>query len=278
VLPTNRIVTAYGIVGGVEANGPASTLAMLDRFLPHLQRLGQQYAALDPTHPVKLGIDLVVNTIQPCSAFPQYCSSWPDDATMQAYVSYCQQHQLQLFFDVQLGTEPVAHAVTTHLLPYLRKYSFTHLALDTEFHFPNTPSGYARAAGYPCCLGWMQASEINWASKALARITLQQHLPRKVLVVHEWHSSVLPDKDHILRNPNVSLVLQSDGFGSYDNKLWDYRIFVQRESLEYGGYKLFLYHGDPNGSYDVDPQRMPGTQTPQEVMRIFPQPLFISYQ
>src|SRR5262249_25395925 len=167
-----------GIGGGVAANGPASTLDMLTQYLPHLQQLGRQYAALDPIHPVQLAIDLVVNTIQPCNAFPQYCSSWPDDPTLQAYIAYCQQHRLLVFFDVQLATEPVAHAVITHLLPYLQTYPFTHLALDTEFHFPNTPAGYAKAAGYPCCLGWMEASEINWASQELARIALHQQLPR----------------------------------------------------------------------------------------------------
>ncbi|MBO0838669.1 MAG: hypothetical protein J2P28_24575, partial [Actinobacteria bacterium] len=218
-LPYNRIVAAYGIVGGVTFNGPASTLNMLANFLPQLQQLGQQYAALDPTHPVKLGLDLVVNSIQPCRADPQYCSSWPAESVIQSYIEFSQQHDLLLFFDLQLGTEPVEDAVTNHVLPYLQKYSFTELALDTEFHFPNTPQGYAAAAGYPCCLGSMHADEINWASNELAQISLQQHLPRKVLVVHEWTSSVLPDKGDIQVNPNVSLVLQSDGFGEVGTKL-----------------------------------------------------------
>jgi hypothetical protein len=270
-LPDNRIVAAYGIVGGVEANGEASTLDMLQGYLPTMQQLGQQYAALDPTHPVLLGIDLVVNTIQPCSAFPQWCASWPDDPTIQAYVDFCKQHNLLLFFDLQLGTELVDHAVTAHLLPYLEKYTFTELALDTEFHFPNTPQGYADAEGYPCCLGWMNASEINWAIQELAQISVQYKLPRKVLVVHQWNPAVLPDKGGVHLNANVSLVLQSDGFGGVDNKLGDYQIFVQQALWQYAGYKLFLTHPDSN-SYDIP------LQTPQQVMQLFPQPLFISYQ
>lgn len=277
-LPTNRIVAAYGILGGGPVNGPASTVSMLDNFLPQLQQLGQQYAALDPTHPVKLGIDLVVNSIQPCSAFPRYCSSWPNDSDMQAYVTYCQQHNLLLFFDVQLGTEPVKDAVMNHLLPYLQKYPFAELALDTEFHFPDNPQGYADAAGYPCCLGWMDASEINWASDELAQISMQNQLPRKVLIVHQWNPAVLPDKQNIHPNPNVSLVLQSDGFGGYDNKLGDYQVFVQQDLLEYGGYKLFFHYCDGGCSYDIDPNGVAQPQTPQQVMQIFPQPLFISYQ
>ena len=278
-LPYNRIVAAYGIVGGGPAQGPASTLDMLNSFMPQLQQLGQQYAALDPIHPVKLAIDLVVNVLQPCSDFPQWCASWVDDQTLQAYIDFCQQHNMLLFFDVQLGTEPVSDAVTNHLLKFLSKYSFVELALDTEFHFPNTPDGYSQAAGYPCCLGWMNASEVNWTINALGQLSLQKHLPRKVLIVHQWNPAVLPDKGGIKIDPNVSVVLQSDGFGGYDNKLGDYQLFVQQNLLEYGGYKLFYdYCPDSCLAYDIDANGTKQVQSPQDVMNLFPQPLFVSYQ
>ncbi|WIG58282.1 MAG: hypothetical protein OJF49_001027 [Ktedonobacterales bacterium] len=270
-LPTYRIVAAYGIVGGVQFNGPASNLDLLNSFLPQLQDLGKQYAALDPTHPVKLAIDLVVNTIQPCAYFAKWCASFTDDATMQAYIKFCQDHDLLLFYDMQLGTEPVSDAINNYLMPYLSKYPFTELALDTEFHFPNTPEGYAEAAAYPAFLGWMDASEVNWAINALAQISLKNQLPRKVLVIHQWNTAVLHNKDKIQRNPNVSVVLQSDGFGSVENKLGDYQYFVQQDLLQYGGYKLFYtYQG---GAASDTP-----LQSPQDVMSIFPQPIFISYE
>lgn len=270
-LPTYRIVAAYGIVGGVTFNGPASNLDLLNSYLPQLQDLGKQYASLDPTHPVKLGIDLVVNVIQPCYAFPKYCASWADDATLQAYVDFCQKHDLLLFFDLQLGVQPVEDAVNSNLLKYLTKYSFVHLALDTEFHFPNTKEGYAMAAGYPCCLGWMDATEINWTIDKLAEISLQYHLPRKVLVVHQWNYAVVTNKDKIKINPNVSIVLQSDGFGLTSDKIYDYQVFVQQHMIQYGGYKLFFqYPGAGAGDTPL--------QTPAQVMQIFPQPLFISYE
>lgn len=270
-LPQYRIVAAYGIVGGGAENGPASSLQSLDAFLPQLQALGAQYAALDPTHPVQLAIDLVVNVIQPCSQYPKWCASFADDATIQAYVNYCQLHHLLLFFDLQLGVEPVADAVVGSLQPYLQRYPFSELALDTEFHFPNTPSGYAEAAGYPCCLGWMDASEINWAIGYLAQVSLTYHLPRKTLVIHQWNSAVIQNKAQIALNPNTSVVLQSDGWGPPMDKLGDYQSFVQQSLIEYGGYKLFLAHPGDNQSDSP-------LQSPQDVLRLFPQPLFVSYQ
>lgn len=127
------------------------------------------------------------------------------------------------------------------------------------------------AQGYPCCLGWMDATEINWTIDKLADISLQNHLPRKVLIIHEWNHAVLTNKDKIKLNPNVSIVLQSDGFGSTFDKLYDYQVFVQQELIQYGGYKIFFqYPGAGAGDNPV--------QTPAEIMQIFPQPLFISYE
>jgi len=284
-LPNNRIVAAYGIVGGIDANGPASTLDMLNNYLPQLQSLGKQYAELDPIHPVKLGIDLVVNVIQPCNAFPRYCGSWPDDSVIQTYVDFAKQHDLLLFFDLQLAVEPVEHAVTEHVITYLKQYPFVELALDTEFHFQDNPTGYAHAAAYPTYTGCVDAKDINWAEDQLAQISLTNHLPRKVLLIHQFSPVVFSadvacqttNKDQIKRNPNVSLVLQADGFGGYVDKAARYQEFVQQQLLEYGGYKVF-YHYSDSGSFDFANFSNPAPQSPQEVLQLFPQPLFISYQ
>lgn len=296
-LPSHRIIAAYGIacappsldysqcgdqtVSFVDPSGQASTPDWLKLYLPTLQNLAQQYQTLDPTHPTIMAVDLVVNVIKYCSdpVANQWCTAWIDDSAIQPYIQFCQQHNMLLFLDLQLGTEPVSDAVTKYVQKYLTKYPFVELALDTEFHFPNTPQGHADAAGYPCCLGWMDASEVNWAIDDLAKIEYQYHLPRKVLIVHQWNTAVLPDKDSIERNPNVSVVLQSDGFGFTSNKLGDYWAFEQNDMIGYGGYKLFYTY--PSGS-DCNPGPLQTCdqplQSPADILSIFPQPLFISYQ
>jgi hypothetical protein len=282
-LPDDRILAAYGYADSDnQANGPASSCCqasdLLPTFLPTLQQLGQQYAAL------RLGIDLVVDTFAPCSV--QYCSGWTAD--ISNYVQYCQQNNLLLFLDIQLGMEPVPHALTTKyftgpngkamsVLDYLDAYSFIELEIDTEFHFPNTPTGLAEAEAYDG--GSMNASELNYATTQLAQIPAKYHVPRKVLVTDQWYAAVFPDKQNIKTDPNVSLVLQSDGFGAYSNKLGDYQLFVQQDLLEYGGYKLFYYYGPGSTSYDFDGNGTRQIQTPQQVMQdVFPQPLYISLQ
>lgn len=133
----------------------------------------------------------------------------------------------------------------------------------------------------------MDASEINWAIGELAQISMQHQLPRKVLVIDQWYPGVFAtyvassdaasSKNKIQPNANVSLVLQSDGFGYYSNKIGDYQAFVQQDLLEYGGYKLF-YDYPGSTSYDIDYNGVTRVQTPQEVLQLFPQPLYISYQ
>ncbi len=92
-----------------------------------------------------------------------------------------------------------------------------------------------------------------------------------MLVVHQWDPSVIRNKDQIKLDPNVSVVLQSDGWGGAGNKLGDYQVFVQQDLVEYGGYKLFF-------PYPGDNQFDSPFQSPQNVMQLFPQPLFVSYQ
>lgn len=90
-------------------------------------------------------------------------------------------------------------------------------------------------------------------------------------MIHQWDPSVIHRKDQIRLNRNVSIVVQSDGWGATSYKLGNYASFVQQSMVEYGGYKLFLSHaGDTQ--FDIP------LQTPQQVLQLFPQPLFVSYQ
>jgi hypothetical protein len=92
-----------------------------------------------------------------------------------------------------------------------------------------------------------------------------------VLVIHQWNYAVLTNKNKIKLNPDVSIVLQSDGFGATSDKLFDYQAFVQKAMIQYGGYKLFFQY--PGAGAGDNP-----LQTPAQVMQVYPQPLFISYE
>ena len=106
ILPTHRVV-AYYAVPGAPATGPAyvPSTAMLRR----LKAQGAVYLKLDPTHPVALGIDLVVSVPDRFKGKSGTYSHHVDAATIQQYVDFCEKNDLLLFLDLNIGWGRPAH-------------------------------------------------------------------------------------------------------------------------------------------------------------------------
>jgi hypothetical protein len=279
-LPNGRIITFYGVTGGGEVNGPASSLPITAPNGISLQQIGQQYATADPHTPVKLGLDVVVNIFEDCyhnpTTYPT-CTSTADPSIIQNYIDYAQQNNLLLFLNVQLGTMTVADMVT-QLMPYLR-YPFVELELDTAFHYPPdvTPGQiFTHDNGCDCMVpnqGHMDAGEINWAIDQLAQLVLQYHIPSKVLVFDQPTNDAVTDIQKIKANPYVSIVQQMDSSGGNDVKTANYGLFVFNQLTQYGGFKLFFTYKESTCCTDTP------LMTPQQVLTsLKPAPSFISYQ
>jgi hypothetical protein len=260
-LPNNRVVAYYGIPGA-EPSGPAFelTTAMLAR----LKQTGNAYAALDPTHPVQLGIDLVANV---ADGFPGPSGTYDhnvDNATIQQYIDFCQQNNLLLFFDLEFGRAPI-QATVKSFLPYLERYPFAELALDPEWAFPPYNPGIPGVN-----VGSLSATDINAIIGQMAAIPMQYHVPRKVLVIHEFRPEVLIHKEQIKADPLVSIVLHVDSVGDFPGasaeKIQQYAEWVKQQPIQYGGFKLFYNLETP---YHL--------MTPKEVMALDPPPLVITY-
>lgn len=244
-LPNNRLVLFYGIAySQIDHNGPASLHPFT--FLSQLQQLGQAWTQADPKHPAKLGLDLVVNVADSCQEYVvETCEHDVPQSILDAYISFCQEHGLYLFLDFQFGRATV-QSVVTHYLPYLERYPFVEMALDTEFHF-YTPN-YGIPSFDP---GYMKASDVNWVIGQLAQIPMIYHVPRKVLLVHEWFDGAVSDIQTMKADPQVSIVLHSDGFGIPHDKIVKYDLLFLLQAYkyggaQYGGFKLFdLYQDCP---------------------------------
>jgi hypothetical protein len=70
--------------------------------------------------------------------------------------------------------------------------------------------------------------------------------------------------------PEVQIVMDMDGWGHQAKKYTTYREFIAKEPVQFTGFKLF-YKND---------LREPKSRllTPQEVLRLKPQPIYIQYQ
>jgi hypothetical protein len=76
--------------------------------------------------------------------------------------------------------------------------------------------------------------------------------------------------DKIKRVPEVQIVIDTDGFGSRDEKKESYYNFIYQEPVQFTGFKLF---------YKEDLKRdSNGLMTPGEILNLTPKPIYIQYQ
>lgn len=278
VLPTHRVV-AYYAVPGAEATGPAYILN--DSMLAALRRQGAAYEQLDPAHPVQLGIDLVVSVPDAYPGPNNYYSHHVDAPTIQAYIDFCSQHNLILFLDLNIGLAPIMSEVS-FFLPYLEQYTFVHMAIDPEWMFP-------RHNGIPGInLSNVRASDLNPIIEAVAAIPMQYHVPRKILIIHQYRpdgdgladpydagQAEIADKGDLVFDPRVDVVIHVDSVGGYFGDIQDkrsqYHAWVDQDMKKYGnflygGFKLFYQH-----------EAKTHVMTPKEVLSLNPPPMVITY-
>jgi hypothetical protein len=278
VLPTYRVVAFYA-VPYAEPTGPAyePTATMLAA----LRHQGAAYEQLDPEHPVQLGIDLVVS-VPDAFPGPQHSYSHHVDAgTIQSYIDFCSKNDLLLFLDLNFGQSPIMDEVN-FFLPYLEKYAFVHMAVDPEWMFP-------RRNGIPGInLSNVRASDLNPIIEALAKIPMQYHVPRKILIIHQYRpdgdglkdpydpgQAEIADKRNLVFDPRVDVVIHIDSVGGYPGDIHDKRLqysqWVQQDRAKYdnflyGGFKLFYQH-----------EAKLRLMTPKEVLSLDPPPMVVTY-
>ena len=253
-LPADRLVVYYGnpfsaVMGPIGAYSDEELLA-------RLRQQAQVYADLDPKHPVVAAFDYVTPVAQ---ASPMADGTWtarmPDDS-IEHYRELANSNHMLFFMDMQIGHSTV-QAEVNNAWPFLQMPGVD-LALDPEFDMPpGTIPGVE--------FGRMMAAEINWVIDKLSNLVLTQHLPTKVLIIHQFRESMLPDWQHIRLKPGVEVVTSVDGFGTPGEKLDDYRIFDKQQLIQYPGFKLF---------YRLDTPLM----SPRDVLRMDPPPLMVMYQ
>jgi hypothetical protein len=142
--------------------------------------------------------------------------------------------------------------------PYL-KYPHVQLALDPEFAV-----GDGEVPG--TVIGSIDAADVLYAQQELARISSENDLPPKLLIVHQFHDSSITNRETIAQLPGVQFVLEVDGFGLPDEKRATYALLTGGEGFDFHGFKLW-YNGQD------DP-----IMTPEDVLALDPQPDLIIYQ
>ena len=253
-LPSDRLVVYYGNPFSA-AMGPIGAYSD-GELLTRLRQQAQVYSQLDPKHTVIPALDYVTPVVQ---GSPQADGTWtarmPDDS-IEHYRALANSNHMLFFMDMQIGHSSVQSEVNA-VWPFLEQPGVD-LALDPEFDLTR--------GGIPDVnLGHMTAAEINWVIDKLSNLVQTQNLPPKILIIHQFRIEMLPDWQNIHIKPGVEIVTCVDGFGTPGEKLDDYRIFDNRQLIQYPGFKLF---------YELDRPVM----SPSDVLSMTPPPLMVMYQ
>jgi hypothetical protein len=162
----------------------------------------------------------------------------------------------KLILDVQTGRSTVLDELS-YLAPYLQEPD-VYLALDPEFSMGTDGVPGKR-------IGQMHADEVNDAIGVLEYLQARYQLPPKVLIVHQFTTGMLPDKEKIWSSSMLDIVLAADGFGPPALKRHTYSMVLRQHSLAFSGFKLFYIQ-------DTD------LLQPSQVLALTPPPAVIIYQ
>jgi len=118
-------------------------------------------------------------------------------------------------------------------------------------------------------IGTLDAQDINYAIDVLADLVEREHLPPKILIVHRFTRGMITNARQIRLDPRVQVVINMDGWGPPWLKRDSYQDYVAAEPVQFTGFKLF---------YKNDTKKGHPLMTPEEVLKLRPQPIYIQYQ
>lgn len=258
LLPTHRIIAFYG-------NLYSTRMGILGEFPPdtvlqRLKRKVKEWQAADTSKIAIPALQLITMTGQPApgrdSLYRQRMPFWMIDSVIKMAHSI----DALVILDFQVGMSTVEKEI-----PYYEKYlkmPQVGLAIDPEFsmkegHIPGTR------------IGTLDASDINFCIQYLKGLVEKYHLPPKVLVIHRFTQGMVTNYQDIHLSSEVQVIMDMDGFGAQALKRDSYERYIYKEPVEYTGIKLF-FKNDNRGDAEI--------MTPEDVLKLHPEPLYIQYQ
>lgn len=259
ILPFHRIVAYYG-------NFYSKHMGILGQYPEDeiIQRLSKEVAnwdSADTNTPVIPAIHYIAITAQSKpGAGNTYRLRMPEKQIQKA-IDLGRKMEGITFLDVQIG-----HSKLQVEVPTLEKYLLNddvHIGLDPEWSMQNGTVPGRR-------IGTMDAKDINYVIEYLSELVKKNNLKPKILVLHRFTVGMITNSLLIQPTPEVQVVIHMDGFGFPAKKVDSYKRAVASFPVQFTGFKLF-YKND----ILTHPYRM---MTPEEILNLYPKPVYIQYQ
>lgn len=259
ILPYKRIVAFYG-------NLYSPNMGILGALPPEKMKAqllaeAKKWEEADPLFRVQPALHYIAITAQRNPGKDKKYRLRMPEQQIDSIIKMARQIHAITFLDVQVGHSTLQEELTT-LEKYLQLPD-VHLGIDPEYSMKDH--------AVPCSeIGTFDASDINYACSYLQELVVKYHLPPKVLIVHRFTQGMITHYKEIKICDQVQIVINMDGFGFPAKKKDSYQYFVAKEPVQYTGFKLFYKN-------DITPVRQTIMQ-PDEVLRLYPKPVYIQYQ
>jgi len=258
VLPegeNRRYVSFYGHpgtddLGILGEQGPAQTLNRMGDFLEAYSGDG---------HQVVPAFEIIASVASGGATDDNdYSYEWPPE-TFDPWIEFARENDVYVLLDLQPGRD--------HFLSQAQQYEellelpFVGLALDPEWRLQPDQVHLEQ-------VGSVQASEINEVANWLADLVRDNGLPQKMLLLHQFRTSMIQNRQDVISRPELQVVVQMDGDGTEAQKdaTWGQLKEGAADAHWAWGWKNF---------FDEDE---PGPPSPESTMSKEPSPIYVSYQ
>ena len=259
ILPFKRIVAYYGNLYSKKMGvlGEYPEKEMLEKLQAEIKK----WELADSTMPVQPALHYIAVTAQGSPGKGDKYRARMPFKQIDSILKMAAKINAIVFLDIQVGKSDLESEVPL-LVDYL-KMPNVHLGIDPEFSMKT-----GKKPG--TVIGTMDAADVNYASNYLAKLVKDYKLPPKILVVHRFTRPMITNYKKIETKPEVQIVMDMDGWGAQARKISTYQSFIYKEPVEFTGFKLF-YKNDFR-------EKNSRIMTPQEVLKLKPQPVYIQYQ
>jgi hypothetical protein len=250
-----RFVALYGapgapVLGVLGRQGVAATIRRAEQQAAAYRRLSPE--------PVVPALELIA-TVAAGAAGPDgnYSNELPV-SRLRPYVDAAARAHQSVLLDLQPGRSDFLGQAKQYRS--LLERPNVGLALDPEWRLGPHDRPLVR-------IGSVGAAEVNRVSAWLDDLVKQRGLPPKMFVLHQFRSSMLPDRSRIALRPRLDTLIHVDGQGAQPDKQATWRALHQDAPKGVGwGWKNFLQKDHP-------------VLTPERTMReVKPAPTLITYQ
>ena len=186
-----------------------------------------------------------------------YSFEWPI-STFDAWIEVARENDMYVVLDLQPGREDFLTQAKQY--EELLKLPFVGLALDPEWRIKDDQVHLVQT-------GQVTAAEVNTVVDWLGDLVRDNSLPQKMLLIQQFQSRMIVDRETLKARPELQLVIQMDGQGPIATKDDTYGFLTEgTENAPWRwGWKNF---------FTMDPE----TPTPAYTIAKVPTPVFVSYQ